>query len=193
MAFVAKYTVPLVGVSSAASKCNKVLLPAPDGATIATISPCRKLKFASARTEMLFSPLPYVFFRPRDSRTTVALGRACVATPLANCVCWVILPLAFRRHPAPSLLFNLDASGAIPVPQQRSARYLCRNLPKVFPISASPLPTAKRAILRQTETLIIFLFSTACRGYLLRPRVEGCAPVSPTCLSALVGANLAPN
>src|SRR6266704_1527556 len=58
MAFVAKYTVPLVGVFSAASKWSKVLLPAPDGATTATISPCRKIKFASASTEMLFSPRP---------------------------------------------------------------------------------------------------------------------------------------
>src|SRR5260370_1383849 len=84
MAFVAKYTVPLVGVSSAASKCSKVLLPAPDGATIATISPCRKLKFASARTQMLFSPLPYVFFRPRDSSTTTALRGSSDATPASQ-------------------------------------------------------------------------------------------------------------
>ena len=40
-AFDSKYTVPLVGVSSAASRCNKVLFPAPDGPTIAIISPAR--------------------------------------------------------------------------------------------------------------------------------------------------------
>src|SRR5580704_2830606 len=68
MAFEAKYTVPLVGVSSAASRCNKVLLPAPDGATIATISPRCKIKFASIKIDKLFSPAPYVFFRLRASR-----------------------------------------------------------------------------------------------------------------------------
>src|SRR5579862_6604733 len=68
MAFEAKYTVPLVGVSSAASRCSKVLLPAPDGATIATISPRRKIKFASVKIDKLFSPVPYVFFKLRASR-----------------------------------------------------------------------------------------------------------------------------
>jgi len=58
MALFAKYTVPLVGVSSAASKCKRVLLPAPDGATMATISPWCKLRFASDKTARLFSPLP---------------------------------------------------------------------------------------------------------------------------------------
>src|SRR2546430_16456145 len=38
------------------------------------------------------------------------------------------------------------------------------RLPKLFPISARPLPTSKRAILGQTETLIIFLFSSAWGG-----------------------------
>src|SRR5215471_4532543 len=68
MAFEAKYTVPLVGVSSAANRCNKVLLPAPDGATIATISPRCKIKFASIKIGKLFSPAPYVFFKFRASR-----------------------------------------------------------------------------------------------------------------------------
>ena len=68
MAFEAKYTVPLVGVSSAASRCNKVLLPAPDGATIATISPRCKIRFASIKIGKLFSPLPYTFFKLRPSR-----------------------------------------------------------------------------------------------------------------------------
>src|SRR5579871_133665 len=72
MAFEAKYTVPLVGVSSAASRCNKVLLPAPDGATIATISPGCKIKFASIKIDKLFSPAPYVFFKLRASRITDA-------------------------------------------------------------------------------------------------------------------------
>jgi hypothetical protein len=48
----------VIGVSSAASKCKSVLLPAPDGATMATISPRRKLRFASDKTARLFSPLP---------------------------------------------------------------------------------------------------------------------------------------
>ena len=56
--FRAKYTVPLVGVSSAASKCSKVLLPAPDGATIATISPRRKLRFASTKIGRVCAPDP---------------------------------------------------------------------------------------------------------------------------------------
>src|SRR5215475_11011978 len=68
MAFEAKYTVPLVGVSSAASRCSKVLLPAPDGATIATISPRCKIKFASTKIDKLLSPAPYVFFKLRPSR-----------------------------------------------------------------------------------------------------------------------------
>src|SRR5436305_10979336 len=70
MGLEAKYTAPLVGVSSAANKCSKVLLPAPDGATIATISPRRKLKLASVRTVKERAPAPYVFRKPRASSTT---------------------------------------------------------------------------------------------------------------------------
>src|SRR6267154_1308063 len=68
-----------------------------------------------------------------------------------------------------------------------------RLQPKLFPIFASPLPAEKRAFPSRIETSVIFLFSTACGGLLLQPRVERCAPVPPACLSRLIGANLAPN
>src|SRR4029077_12626730 len=82
MAFVPKYTVPLVGVSSAASKWSNVLFPAPDGATIATISPRRKLRFASTKIGSVRSPEPYDFFKLQASRTTAASGEIAEALNL---------------------------------------------------------------------------------------------------------------
>src|SRR6266404_2756133 len=75
MGLEAKYTVPLVGVSSAASRCSSVLFPAPEGATIATISPRRKLRFASVKTVNDRAPVPYVFLMLRASSTTGASGK----------------------------------------------------------------------------------------------------------------------
>src|SRR5258708_7991842 len=72
MGFEAKYTAPLVGVSSAANRCSKVLFPAPDGATIATISPRRKLRLASVNTVKDRAPTPYVFLKLRASSITCA-------------------------------------------------------------------------------------------------------------------------
>src|SRR4029077_7670370 len=75
MGLEAKYTAPLVGVSSAASRCSSVLFPAPEGATIATISPRRKLRFASVRTVKDRAPMPYVFLILRASSTTGGSGK----------------------------------------------------------------------------------------------------------------------
>src|SRR6266446_2215814 len=80
MGLEAKYTAPLVGVSSAANKCNSVLFPAPDGATIATISPRRKLRFASAKTVRDRAPTPYCL--QNSSRVHISLTRRKV--PLAS-------------------------------------------------------------------------------------------------------------
>src|SRR5256885_5840290 len=93
MGLEAKYTAPLVGVSSAANRCSKVLFPAPDGATIATISPRRKLKFASAKTVSARAPTPYVFFRLRAS-STICASRTPPKSALAPA-----LPSAFIRGP----------------------------------------------------------------------------------------------
>src|SRR6266571_5778096 len=40
-----------------------------------------------------------------------------------------------------------------------------RQKTQSVPISASPLPAKKRAVLPQTEIFLIFLFSTPCSGY----------------------------
>src|SRR6202171_5669745 len=84
MGLEAKYTAPLVGVSSAASRCSRVLLPAPDGATMATISPRRKVRFASAKTVKDRVPAPYVFRKLRASSTICASGMAAGLTALAT-------------------------------------------------------------------------------------------------------------
>src|SRR6266849_9619901 len=59
------------------------------------------------------------------------------------------------------------------LPMQSRAAWLaqpsCFKIPKVFHIFASPLPAEKRAFQRQTETPVIFLFSTACGGLSLQP------------------------
>src|SRR6266699_525059 len=115
MAFESKYTLPLVGVSRAASRCKRVLLPAPEGATIAIISPCRKVKFASTKTWTRFSPLPYVFFKPRDSRTTRVSHGSPEDSALAA---WVSLIMQLVRLWAFERLvtsLQLDASPAISV------------------------------------------------------------------------------
>src|SRR2546428_2984469 len=41
----------------------------------------------------------------------------------------------------------------------------CVTRPKVFPFLPVLLPAKKRAVLPQTEILLIFLFSTPCSGY----------------------------
>src|SRR6267154_1324372 len=85
MGLEAKYTAPLVGLSSAASRCNNVLFPAPDGATMATISPRRKLKLASAKTVKDRDPAPYVFRKPRASSITGDSGTPyAVAAPASD-------------------------------------------------------------------------------------------------------------
>src|SRR6266576_313607 len=91
---------------------------------------------------------------------------------------------------APATL-KLDAGARIPVPCS-SVRSVCVRLPKLFPISARPLPTPKRAIWGQTETLIIFLFSRAWGGFYGHRRSRH-APRSHHLPLALLGANLAPN
>jgi hypothetical protein len=112
-----------------------VLLPAPDGATIATISPRRKLRFASIKIGKAFAPEPYVFFRLRASRTTAASGKNVEALNLVNsglaspCVILVGCP-----RPPPDVRFaslapcGLDALSAIVVPSL-SARTLARASP----------------------------------------------------------------
>src|SRR6266849_5599996 len=57
-AFEPKYTVPLVGVSSAASRWSSVLFPAPEGPTMATISPSRTARSTPASTVTSAAPEP---------------------------------------------------------------------------------------------------------------------------------------
>src|SRR5258707_12580873 len=75
MGLEAKYTAPFVGVSSAASRCSSVLFPAPEGTTIATSSPRRKLRGASVKPVNDRAPVPYVFLMLRASSTTGASGK----------------------------------------------------------------------------------------------------------------------
>src|ERR1700730_7887502 len=119
MGFEAKYTAPLVGVSSAASRCSKVLFPAPDGATIATISPRRKLRLASVKTVKDRAPVPYVFLKLRASSITCASRKPLAfATPaycpgLASEFIPSPHPHARVQLPVP---IHLDAGSAITVP-----------------------------------------------------------------------------
>ena len=116
-----------------------------------------------------------------------------VVTPSASCVCWVIPPLllaCFCAVPRSSLrCFKCNPRAGW---LARAMHLLLTNWPKVFPIFASPLPAENRAFLSRIDTPIIFFFSTVWRGFFLKPAVEGRAPVPPTCLAALIGANFAP-
>src|SRR5881296_318589 len=68
----------------------------------------------------------------------------------------------------------------------------CVRRPKVFPFLPVLLPAKKRAVLPQTEILLIFLFSTPCSGY-FDNRSAGYALGLTPCFSSILGANRAPN
>src|SRR4029077_19194114 len=142
MGLEAKYTAPLVGVSSAARRCSSVLFPAPEGATIATISPRRKLRFASVKTVKDRAPVPYVFLMLRASSTTCPSEKplefpAPVSDPalVSKFILGPHSPPRMAANPKRPLTY-LDAGRAIPVPRQtpKSRRrnpitsHLCRSL-----------------------------------------------------------------
>src|SRR5258708_18119265 len=81
---------------------------------------------------MVFSPVPYVFFRPRDSRTTAALGGSSLITPFASCVCWVIRLLGFPASSRATPAFYLDAYSRIPVPPGGARAFLLGCSPNCF-------------------------------------------------------------
>src|SRR5216684_5518686 len=117
MGLEAKYTAPLVGVSSAASRCSSVLFPAPEGATIATISPRRKLRFASVKTVNDRAPVPYVFLMLRASSTTGASGKPLELSAPALVLKFILgphSPLRMAANPERPPTY-LDAGRAIPV------------------------------------------------------------------------------
>ena len=81
--FPAKYTVPLVGVSSAASRCSNVLFPEPEGPISATISPGATARVTPASATTSLSPERNTF-RSSSPRTSVC-------APFAPDIlgCWV--------------------------------------------------------------------------------------------------------
>src|SRR5260221_712962 len=127
MGFEAKYTAPLVGVSSAANRCSKVLFPAPDGATIATISPRRKLRLASVNTVKDRAPTPYVFLKLRASSITCASRKPlALATPtycpgLASEFILSPHPHAGYSCAFPSVRCRKGNYSAVPGPRERIA------------------------------------------------------------------------
>src|SRR6266446_1617234 len=147
MGLEAKYTAPLVGVSSAAKRCRNVLFPAPEGATIATISPRRKLRFASVKTVKARAPMPYVFLMPRASSTTRASAKLleCLAPASdPSLVSKFILgphsPLRMAANPERPPTY-LDAGRAIPVPRQAPQNRAAAT--QSLPIYAGALPSKK--------------------------------------------------
>src|SRR6266481_8727662 len=146
MGLEAKYTAPLVGVSSAASRCSSVLFPAPEGATIATISPRRKLRFASVKTVKARAPIPYVFLMLRASSTTRASGKLLEFPPASDpaLVSEFILgphtPLRVAANPERPPTY-LDAGRAIPVPRQAPQNRAAAT--QSLPIYAGALPSKK--------------------------------------------------
>ena len=114
---------------------------------MATISPCRKLRFASDKTAKLFSPLPYVFFRLRASITTEAVPRALGALDrtawLALSSDWVIplSSLSLQGSISCSAYLYLDATYASKVLSVRGS--VCGIIAQEFPISAEHLPFDK--------------------------------------------------
>src|SRR6266478_654626 len=148
MGLEAKYTAPLVGVSSAAKRCRNVLFPAPEGATIATISPRRKLRFASVKTVKARAPIPYVFLMLRASSTTRASGKLLEFPPASDpaLVSEFILgphtPLRVAANPERPPTY-LDAGRAIPVPRQ--APKIAPPRPNHFPFMPEPCPARNQA------------------------------------------------
>ncbi len=80
----AKYTVPLVGVSSAASRCNSVLFPVPEGPRMAIISPCWAEKSISLRGAISCAPEQKVFRSPSTRSMGLDLEAALKSASLAS-------------------------------------------------------------------------------------------------------------
>src|SRR5271155_2506562 len=116
--FPPKYTVPLVGVSSAASRCNKVLLPVPEGPTTATISPRAIVRFIPARGVTSCAPERKVFrrFSPRRiSRVPGAVGspelsRRAVLEFACVCIAWAVFSFTLDAEWTKLYVLRLQAS-----------------------------------------------------------------------------------
>src|SRR6266481_4741719 len=160
MGLESKYTVPLVGVSSAASRCRSVLFPAPEGATIATISPSASCRFTSARIVSCALPEPYTLRSPRASRTTrpevLPLVRpSCASVSIVAALPSFIssaLPCRDLRNLSPLYVLDAPHRGGVMVRSSCSRPYQTRNFPRqarhlhTFPNS---LPLAQCRILKQ--------------------------------------------
>src|SRR5229473_3772483 len=196
MGLESKYTAPLVGVSSAASRCSSVLFPAPEGATIATISPRRKLRFASVKTVNDRAPVPYVFLMLRASSTTGASGKPLELPAPASAPALVskfILgphsPLRMAANPERPPTY-LDAGRAIPVPRQ--APKIAPPRPNHFPFMPEPCPARNQAPNGHFVKRLIAFISNVYSGQFFPIKVPGQPSIRPDIHAVMIGANRAP-